>query len=359
MSPDSSPGSEPTPRVRRPPAVRAALFGCLVSALVVTPAALAVTAMVLFEPRATDVASTEPVSTLVASKVSLTSAQAAKITLSIGPGDALVAPAWAGMVTDVPVGQGDGLSPFVPVIEIEGIVRKAWRTERPFTRPLQGGDRGKDVQQLQEGLTALGLLGEHAAGRMDRATVSAVKAYSRSIGYASDVDIFDPGWVVFLPRESLAVATLVGVQVGAPAPPAGSRFVESPKPVAGATVALDSGHPIPPPASDWVVVLGEQALGVDEGGVVTGQDLTLIPVPDPAGGEAALVVTATLRVESPSRSHRYPAAHCQPRPTGASACGASRETAHHNKGNPSSSRSWTSDPSPAPRRFWICHPTWC
>lgn len=145
----------------------------------------------------------------------------------------LLAPAWSGLVEEVGLRVGEPVRSGDTVAVIDGIPRLAAATERPFSRRLVRDDRGQDVADLNAWLASIG----HEASDGDlfgAATQRGVFALRQDLNVPSEVDefgqpidlyTFDPAWVVFLGQVEATVSS-IGLQVGAPAPPAGSAIAE-------------------------------------------------------------------------------------------------------------------------------------
>lgn len=135
----------------------------------------------------------------------------------------LVAPDWGGgLVQGLLATSGAVVVTGTPLATVGRIVRVAAHTSAPFDRPLQLGDVGTDVEELNSLLGQLHL----PAGSGDTFTTRTRSGVSglamRLAGAASEV--FQPGWVVYLPMEA-AVIERIDLQVGSPAPSAGDPFV--------------------------------------------------------------------------------------------------------------------------------------
>ncbi len=146
---------------------------------------------------------------------------------------ALVAPAWTGTVSDVPVHPGDSVVDGTVVAVVDGISRPAVRTSRPFTRPLAPDDHGPEVAELNALLARRGL--PHGEGdRFTAGTARGVAAFSTAIG-AAPTFAFDPAWVVYLGVDRATVAT-VAATVAHPAPAPGEPVVTVKPTLTAATV---------------------------------------------------------------------------------------------------------------------------
>ncbi|UJP09309.1 hypothetical protein L2X99_12810 [Microbacterium sp. KUDC0406] len=155
------------------------------------------------------------------------------LSLTWSPPPAIVAPAWDGVVQAVYVKVGDVISSGSSLTKIQGVDRIAYGSREPFTRPLEVGMEGADVAELNSLLESRGL--RHAsAARFTWETRIGVREFAKSIGAGESVAVFDPSWLVYLPR-SVTVNELALV-VGAPAPAAGQHLVEPKAEVSSAAV---------------------------------------------------------------------------------------------------------------------------
>lgn len=139
----------------------------------------------------------------------------------------VLAPAWTGLVTAVQQIPPGGLSSGDAIATIDGVTRLAVHTDSPFHRSLSLDDSGPDVAMLNVFLAQRGLEARDD-DYFGSATLRGVRAFAESIGVpsVSDVGSFDPTWLVYLPAGSEGVAnSVLTLQVGAPAPSAGSKLV--------------------------------------------------------------------------------------------------------------------------------------
>ncbi len=143
---------------------------------------------------------------------------------TVGDAPPLVAPAWGGLVEQVAIAEGSVLRSGDPVVVIDGLTRLAAHTPRPFRRPLGAADRGQDVADLNVWLAGEGY--EASEGdRFGSATRRGIRALREAIGLDTEVDSFDPVWLVYLPRPEVTIRS-VALQVGVPAPSAGASIAE-------------------------------------------------------------------------------------------------------------------------------------
>jgi hypothetical protein len=181
------------------------------------------------------------------------------------PGAVVRAPGWAGVVTAVYVAAGETLTQGQRVVAVDGVDRVAFASAAPFYRALESGDEGADVARLHELLLAMGFIDPSAEGPGDPeflsfATSLAVGEFNASLG-VSGSRVFDPATVIwmaaFFPLETVAL------EVGAPAPPAGSVVATGPATLVSAT--LQAQNPTEPialePGVPYVLVKGPSAEG--------------------------------------------------------------------------------------------------
>jgi hypothetical protein len=135
------------------------------------------------------------------------------------------APGWTGVVQQVAFAAGEEVASGTTLATVDGVDRFAWATPGAFFRELRRGDRGPDAVWLNDLLAERGHA--HTAGdRVTARTVRGIDALGRSLGAAAPEGVFDPTWVVFLPRSPLEVVE-VGLVVGHPAPAAGEAVLTS------------------------------------------------------------------------------------------------------------------------------------
>lgn len=150
-------------------------------------------------------------------------------------GVAVPAPDWSGVVQQVAVSEGEEITSGAPVGTVDGITRLAWAAPGAFARPLAAGDRGEDVAWLNDLLAQRELW--HTPGDLVTArTVRGIDALGRGLGVARPDGVFDPTWIVYLPRSPLVVAQ-VGLVVGHPAPSAGEPVLTAADVLARAVLA--------------------------------------------------------------------------------------------------------------------------
>lgn len=184
--------------------------------------------------------------------------------LTLEPGLALYGPPWSGVVATLR--PGESLVSGDRVAIVGGIARIALSTPDPFHRSLRSGDSGPDVAQLNRALVALGYLDEEPvpADEFWWPTTQAVRAFAADLGFARPDGVFDPSWVVWLPKEPFVLAEWA-LEPGAQAPAPGSAIGREPVRVAAATVApTNQGESLALDAGlDWVVEIEGLILPVD------------------------------------------------------------------------------------------------
>lgn len=148
---------------------------------------------------------------------------AGRVVLSWIDTPSVVAPAWTGIVESLLAEPGDTITTGVPLIEVDGVTRLAAHTPKPFTRPLEPGDRGEPIAALNSLLSELGY--EVAPGDVYLpATTGAVNQLATDIGIRNPDGRFQPDWLVYLPVGEVVVER-VQATVGAPAPAPGSEWL--------------------------------------------------------------------------------------------------------------------------------------
>jgi len=179
----------------------------------------------------------------------------------------VVAPAWSGVVTDTIATPGQTLESGSPVVEIDGIVRRAYATDRPFYRPLGIGSEGDDVIELHRILTNEGLLPEERSGdaRFTSSTLRATRGLASSIGVPSptSVSTFDPAWVMWQPAHHFIVEG-VAVVTGATAPPAGEPVLVGPARIIGLRIEGEQGTPVDT-AGSRTLAIGDHVVDLEDG----------------------------------------------------------------------------------------------
>lgn len=178
------------------------------------------------------------------------------------------APSWLGLVQAVYVEPGETIPSGGVVAKVDGIDRIAYAGNIPFARPLESGDRGEDVRSLNALLRERGL-STRDSDEYTWATARGVAELAKVIGVeSSERSRFDPAWIVYLPEPSVVVDT-VSLEVGAPAPSAGTVIVSSSRSLVSAGL-IDSSN-IPPASSETATEAADAVPGI-----TAAQDETLV-----------------------------------------------------------------------------------
>ena len=150
--------------------------------------------------------------------------------------EALVAPAWSGTVTDVFVAAGSTLNSGDPILALDGTKRIAAALTSPLYRPVLPSTRGEDVASLTSFLANRGV-DINPSDRLTRSSWREITAWVGGLGVdvSNGLTAFDPGWLVYLPREAVRLAE-VDVPIGAPAPAAGTALATLESTVVGAQI---------------------------------------------------------------------------------------------------------------------------
>ncbi|MDR0627613.1 MAG: hypothetical protein LBG11_10235 [Bifidobacteriaceae bacterium] len=138
----------------------------------------------------------------------------------------VVAPDWTGVVQAVEITADQEIKSGQTVTRIDGIDRFACASSYPLARPLTLKDSGQDVVALHECLALFGYDVDSDGSAYGTKTRQAVTDLGKRIGaVGADGTGFDPAWIVFLPEENYVPAA-VHLELGAPAPPAGTHIAE-------------------------------------------------------------------------------------------------------------------------------------
>jgi len=103
------------------------------------------------------------------------------------------------------------------VLEVDDKPVRAMVSDAPLWRPLTSGDRGADVQRLEQFLSDIGYFHGTPNEIFDSATMQAVREFAVDIGLPRSITAFDPAWVIWVGSEPLTVAqanATVGTAVG-------------------------------------------------------------------------------------------------------------------------------------------------
>lgn len=210
-----------------------------------------------------------------------------------------VAPAWDGIVQGVRASAGTRLVSGDVFVKVQGVDRILATTPEPFIRSLSLGMRGADVESLNQLLRTRNL--SHGTGDVfSRSTQNGVRGLAESLGAGSDVRIFDPSWVIFLPRDQTVKE--LSINVGAPAPGAGTPLLVPAEELASAKIidagiaeSLAQGDDLPLPPADSlpegtdVLVSGEPLRLNDERNAVDAGSLAALNSVLAPGGKAAVI----------------------------------------------------------------------
>lgn len=229
------------------------------------------------------------------------------LVLTRAPAPELLAPVLTGVVEAIAVQPSDMVRDGTALFVADGITRLAVASPRPFGRPLSYLDAGVDVTALNELLGRLGYARD-AEDVVAGATVEGINDLAADIG-APETGVFEPGWVVYLPMESLVVAD-IGLRIGAPVPAAGEVLMTGTAPplagvlVAPGTVAeaspsegdADGASPSPPVTIDQHTPL----ITAPPGAVLSLDSVELGLRPDRQGVDAVALETlaATIAADS-------------------------------------------------------------
>jgi hypothetical protein len=154
---------------------------------------------------------------------------------------ALVAPDWTGLVQGVTAEPGGLLSSGDVVARVAGVDRVACASAYPMEGMVASKDKGQNVEVLQQCLTLFGYELSADKGAYGKATERAVEEWSRATGAPSQRGtVFEAAWLVYLPEDSYPLAS-VDLQVGAPAPAAGTPMATAKPSLSRAVVASADG----------------------------------------------------------------------------------------------------------------------
>lgn len=118
------------------------------------------------------------------------------------------------VVTAAPVTAGSPVIPGVVVVEVSGRPVFLFSGDVPVYRPLEAGTVGRDVQQLEDGLVALGLLAGTPDTAFDAETATAVERLYREAGYEPPTgEVVPTAEIAFAPGQRWVVLSS-DLQVG-------------------------------------------------------------------------------------------------------------------------------------------------
>ncbi len=242
---------------RRPTLLSAAFVATVV--LLLVGGSTTATVWVLRAPRPDALADAEPLTSVPVEPYAFADPRTVRVAVTTGEPQPLVTQA-SGTVTASGCLAGGTLDSGARVLEVDGAPVVGLATSVPLWRDLAAGDRGEDVRAVQDELTRLGLA-PGTSGRVDRATVVALRTFARDRGVAvtSGGPVLPIAAVVWLPGTSVEVATCDVVRGGAVA--AGDQVAEVAAPVVRAVATLPPG-----------LVPGPRTLTVDGTVVQLGDD---------------------------------------------------------------------------------------
>ncbi len=231
------------------------LAGSLIAAAFVVPcAALAFGLWVLQAPTAID----EPIQplTMPIAQENFWDEQRVSISVTWGDGDALVAPTWNGMVTNVAVAPGAKVSHGAKVLRIDGVWRLAARSPAPFFRPVSPESGKEEIRALNMLLDSLGYSNGGDLWTWD--TTLGLRRLAADLGVpdAYTVAAFDPGWVLWLPSDELIVSEVL-VAPGRAALPMGEKVLAGVPRISALSVVSADDAPLPDPSADWEIAIDE------------------------------------------------------------------------------------------------------
>ncbi|HEY0215535.1 MAG TPA: hypothetical protein VGC57_03985 [Cellulomonas sp.] len=150
------------------------------------------------------------------------------------------APAWGGVVTEVLAVPGAVLDSGAPVARVDGVEVRHVVLDSPLYQPVCPGDDVL-VAEVRSVLATAGLR-TGTSRRLSSTDVAAVREYATTIGApdARTVTCFDPAWVLVTTAPVGTVAS-VDLAVGATVPAQGEPVVTGLAPLAGVTLAGDTG----------------------------------------------------------------------------------------------------------------------
>lgn len=269
-------GAQPR-RARRTAGWTAALTVLAICVWILAPVALAVYAAIALTRE--DVIGQETV-WLSPGQGEGTQNRAVGLQLQWADAEEVVAPAWTGVVQSVYVQAGQTVKSGQKLAMIDGLDRIIVASAIPFARTLQVDDEGPDVRALNLSLSSLGY---NSAGDSDRftwRTLSGTRSLAETaqVPASKDVTAFDPSWVVFLPHEEVRLAS-VDLQVGAPAPAAGTAIRKTPRYLTEAALVPEADLPADQPSSTGGTESGQQQARIEPVAAAAGESLTLGTTP--------------------------------------------------------------------------------
>ena len=197
------------------------------------------------------------------------------IRVSTLDGAVVRAPGWNGLVQTLHAEQGTSLASGHPIVTVGGITRLGMRSQRPIAHPLQKGDSGQDVTDLQTFLVSLGHDVE-VDGSYGSATRSAVADLQRDLGMSKPSGVFTPDLVVWLPDDSVEVDQIL-LTPGELAPSQGTPIIASPDIATSGDIGDLGGSPIEDSGDRYrLVVGGGLQLGIIDQVRLSGEQLNTL-----------------------------------------------------------------------------------
>ena len=228
----------------------------------------------------------------------------AQIGLDWEEGSSILAPAWTGIITAIPISPGLTVEEGTPLIVGDSVLRIGRAQAQPFHRDLRRGDRGPDVYMLNELLVRLGAM-EELPDRADRyrsKTVHAVEHFEEQIlGARRANGVFRAEWIIWLPTSRMDIGQLL-VAVGEEAPPIGSPLATSPPKLRSAVVdELDLESFADLETITIEVSVGDLSYSVAVDGIVIPDEL--LALSDQIGQDSPSEVTRSEEHTSELQSH--------------------------------------------------------
>jgi hypothetical protein len=182
----------------------------VVVALLLVAGSVAGTVAVLTAPRPDLLAEADPLGEVPVSAYAYTDPRPVRVTLATAEPIPVVTNA-SGTVTASWCTPGGELASGSPVLEVDGAPVLGLATRTPLWRDLAAGHSGDDVRAVQEELARLGLA-VPGSGRVDRATVAALRAFAQTHGITVERGgpLLPRASVVWLPGE---VVTIDGCEI--------------------------------------------------------------------------------------------------------------------------------------------------
>ena len=169
--------------------------------------------------------------------------------------DAVTAPVgFAGFVTRVYVKPGDRVTSGDRVAQVDGVDRLAWYAPAPFHRRLARGAQGADVEELHR-LLAASIPDAALDGDLyTSSTATAVNLLAERLGAQAPHGVFEPAWVIWLPKEESIVGSS-NLQAGQMAPPTGAVLWEEPSALVSARLVRPGTRDEPGPfdGATWIL----------------------------------------------------------------------------------------------------------